>query len=126
MKDELSFYKDVPENQGKYPLSSNIAKMEWNDEDWDWPLRVTFWHGGTYEYDVANIPAFNTSGLEFLTYKEIEIGVSNVWTLLKQGARWSKEAAATGEYVRGSHGAAFDYLIKKPIGNNKTLYRKVE
>lgn len=126
MKDLLIFHKDTTENVGKYPLSSNIKMMEWNDEDWGWPLRVTFWHGGTYEYDVANIPAFNVRGLEFLTYKEVEIDVSNIWTLLKQGARWSKEQADTGEYVRGSHGAAFDYLIKKPIGKNKALYRKVE
>lgn len=131
MKDCLVFYKDVPENAGKYPLSSNIEKMEWNDEDWEWPLRVTFWHGGTYEYDVYNITLPFTGN--FPQYKEQTYGdiaydgfaAGGLWTLLKQGARWSQEQADAGEYARGSHGAAFDYLIKKPIGKNKTLYRKV-
>lgn len=127
MKDELVFYRDVPENEHLYPLSTNIAKMEWNDEDWEWPLRVTFFRGGTYEYNVKQIPAFNDAtgwGAE-LTYEDIELDVADVWTLLKQGARWSKTAADTGEYTRGSHGAAFDYLIKRPIAGNKSLYRKV-
>lgn len=121
MKDLIVFYKDAPENQHLYPLSSNIARMEW-DDDWEWPLRVTFWHGGTYEYDVASIPVLD----DWLTYGDTLISVSTIWTLLKQGAKWSKEAAKTGEYVRGSHGAAFDYWIKQPIGNDKSLYRKVK
>ena len=123
MKDSLTFYKDNEENVGKYPLSSNIARMEW-DDDREWPLRVTFWHGGTYEYDVASIPAFDD--FDGLKYGDTEINISRVWTLLKQGARWSKGSAKTGEYTRGSHGAAFDYLIKQPIGNDKSLYRKVK
>ena len=129
MKDCLRFYKDIPGNEGKYPLSSNISMMEWNDEDWEWPLRVTFFHGGTYEYDVRNIQSFDDiqhSGGKDIVYGDTEFDIANIWTLLKQGARWSNEQAKTGEYTRGSHGAAFDYLIKKPIRNNKALYRKVE
>lgn len=129
MKDILVFYRDNEENVGKYPLSSNIAKMEW-DDDWEWPLRVTFWHGGTYEYDVnrINLPfAEELSQYSDKTYGDINNGsINGVWTLLKQGARWSKGSAKTGEYTRGSHGAAFDYLIKQPIGNDKSLYRKVK
>lgn len=124
MKDEIRFHKDTEENQHLYPLSSNIALMQWNDEDWEWPLRVTFWRGGTYEYDVANIMAIG--GKDGVTYDELLIDLHSVWTLLKQGARWSGEQAKSGEYTRGSHGAAFDYLIKKPIGNNKSLYRKIQ
>ena len=129
MKDCLRFYKDVPGNEDKYPLSSNVSIMEWNDEDWEWPLRVTFFHGCTYEYDVRNIQLPFTESFanyEGTTCSDIDEYISHVWTLLKQGARWSNEQAKTGEYTRGSHGAAFDYLIKKPIGNNKALYRKVE
>jgi hypothetical protein len=124
MKDSLKFWKDVPENAGQFPLSKNIALMEW-DDDWEWPLRVTFFNGGTYEYDVANIPAFDDSD-SGLTYGQTELQLSNIWTMLKQGAKWSKEAAETGEFTRGSHGAAFDFFIKKPIGNNRALYRKVK
>jgi hypothetical protein len=127
MKDELEFWFDdgEPETQFRYPVSKNIAVMEWNDEDWEWPLRVTFFKGGTYEYDVANIPAFDDSN-SGLTYSDTETELSNIWTMLKQGAKWSKEAAETGEFTRGSHGAAFDFFIKKPIGNNRALYRKVK
>ena len=106
MKDKIEFLPDTPENTGRL-VSSNLVSMEWDDER-EWPLRVTFIRGGTYEYDVANI---NQS--------------PDLWDLLKAGLRWSKEAEKTGEFVRGSHGAAFDYLIKSPIGYNKSLYRKV-
>jgi hypothetical protein len=124
MKDELVFHKDTPENTNLFPLSSNIAKMEWNDKDWDWPLRVTFWHGGTYEYDVANIPSPDPQ-MNGMLYGEMSLKLHHIWTMLKQGARWSQEAATKGEFVRGSHGAAFDYFIKSPIGKNRSLYRKV-
>ena len=126
MKDSIAFLPDTPENAGKI-VSTNIVKMEWNDEDWAWPLRVTFVRGGTYEYDVNGIPVVSATGMEWMTYAEANVDVAeDVWKLLKAGARWSRESAKTGEYIRGSHGAAFDYLIKKPIAGNKALYRKVE
>lgn len=131
MNQTIKFYLDCPENEGKRPLSTNIKQMSW-DTDSEFPLLVEFFTGkGMYAYKVREITCpYDDAvvGETYGKYYERKYGsINDVWSALSDGALWSKEDAKRGEKSgsdgRRSVGAAFDSLIKKPVGFNRNLYK---
>ena len=131
MTSKISFFLDNEENKaaGKWPLSTNIQEMKWHGASAEWNLSVKFFNSEKeYEYKVNEAPCpFNDAlpGETYADYFKRNGGcASSIWLEMVKGARWKKEQMINGETPeRRSTGSAFHFLVKKPIGFNKKLYR---